>query len=151
MNIIASSAATELIVLGLAPGEPLLESIQRALVEKDIRSGVVISGIGTLKNLRMHYILHTDFPAADEIVNIVRPLELVNVSGVIADGQPHLHVTVSCGQNEVWSGHLEEGSIVAYLAEIAILKCTDLDMVRSLDPSRNIKLLARKPLLRTQD
>ena len=115
MNVLSSSAATELIVLGLAPGEMLLESIQRALAEKDVRNGVVVSGIGTLKNLRMHYILHTDFPAADEIVNIVRPLELVSVSGVIADGEPHLHVTVSCGQKEVWSGHLEEGSEVAKL------------------------------------
>ena len=105
----------------------------------------MISGIGTLKNLRMHYILHTDFPAADEIVNIVRPLELVNVSGAIADGTPHLHVTVSSGQNEVWSGHLEDGSVVAYLAEIAILKCNDLRMIRCPDPTRNIKLLARKP------
>ncbi len=145
MNIIASSAATELIVLGLAPGELLLESIQRAVVEKDIRNGVVVSGIGTLKNLRMHYILHTDFPATDEIVNIVKPLELVNVSGAIADGEPHLHVTVSCGQNEVWSGHLEEGSVVGYLAEVAILKCNDLQMVRCPDPVRKIKLLARKP------
>ncbi len=144
MNIIPSSAPTELIVLGLAPDELLLESIQRAVVEKDIRNGVVISGIGTLKNLRMHYILHTDFPATDEIVNIVKPLELVNVSGAIADGQPHLHVTVSCGQNEVWSGHLEDGSVVACLAEIAILKCNDLQMVRRPDPVRNIKLLARK-------
>ena len=145
MNVLSSSAATELIVLGLAPGELLLESIQRALAEKDVRNGAVVSGIGTLKNLLMHYILHTNFPAADEIVNIVRPLELVSVSGVVADGQPHLHVTVSCGQDEVWSGHLEEGSEVAYLAEIAILKCNDLQMTRSLDPERNIRLLARKP------
>jgi len=145
MNVLSSSAATELIVLGLAPGEMLLESIQQALAEKDVRNGAVVSGIGTLKNLRMHYILHTNFPAADEIVNIVRPLELVSVSGVVADGQPHLHVTVSCGQDEVWSGHLEEGSEVAYLAEIAILKCNDLQMTRSLDPDRKIRLLARKP------
>jgi predicted DNA-binding protein with PD1-like motif len=144
MNLISSSAPAELIILGLAPGEMLLESIQRAVAEKDIRNGVVISGIGTLKNLRMHYILHTDFPPADEIVNIVRPLELVSVSGVIADGQPHLHVTVSCGQEDVWAGHLEEGSEVAYLAEIAVLKCNDLRLTRCLEPDLRIRLLAEK-------
>jgi predicted DNA-binding protein with PD1-like motif len=141
MNVISSTASTELIVLGLAPGEMLLESIQQAAAARDIRDGVVISGIGTLKNLRMHYILHTDFPPDDEIVNIVRPLELVSVAGLIADGQPHLHVSVSCGQNEVWCGHLEEGSEVAYLAEIAILKCNDLPMTRRLDERRKIRLL----------
>ena len=144
MNIISSAAATELIVLGIQPGEMLLEAIQQAIAQKDIRNGVVISGIGTLKNLRMHYILHTDFPPEDEIVNIVRPLELVSVSGVIADGQPHLHVAVSCGQAEVWSGHLEEGSEVAYLAEVAILKCNELQMARHLDADRKIRLLGPK-------
>jgi predicted DNA-binding protein with PD1-like motif len=141
MNIISSSAGSELVVLGLGPGEMLLESIQRAVAETDIRNGVVVSGIGTLKNLRMHYILHTDFPPADEIENIVGPLELVSVSGVIADGQPHLHVVVSCKQEQVWSGHLEDGSEVAYLAEIAILKCNDLRMARHADERRKIKLL----------
>lgn len=142
MNVMSSTAATELIVLGLGPGEMLLESIRQAVTDRQVTDGVVVSGIGTLKNLRMHYILDTGFPPKDEIVDIVRPLELVSVSGVIADGQPHLHVVVSCGQEEVWAGHLEDGSEVAYLAEVALLKCPDLPMARVLDTDRKIKLLA---------
>ena len=144
MNVLASDASTELVIVALQPGEMLLECIREALAEKYVRNGVVISGIGTLKNLRMHYILHTDFPAEDTIVNIERPLELVAVSGIIADGEAHLHVTVSCGQTEVWCGHLEPGSEVAYLAEIAILKCNDLAMVRQADEGRRVKLLGPK-------
>ena len=144
MNVLSSDAGTELVVVALQPGEMLLESIQQALAEKDVRNGVVISGIGTLKNLRMHYILHTDFPAEDTIVNIQRPLELVSVSGIIADGEPHLHVAVSCGQTEVWCGHLEPGSEVLYLAEIAILKCNALAMTRRLDAQRQVSLLGAK-------
>ena len=144
MNVLSCDAGTELVVVALAPGEMLLESIQEALTEKDVRNGVVISGIGTLKNLRMHYILHTNFPPDDKIVNIERPLELVSVSGIVADGEAHLHVAVSCGQDEVWCGHLEPGSEVAYLAEIAILKCNDLAMARRLDERRQVKLLGPK-------
>ena len=106
-----------------------------------MRNGVVVSGIGTLKNLRMHYITRTDFPPADEVVDIARPLELLSVSGIIADGEPHLHVVVSCGMEEVYAGHLEDRSEVAYLAEIAMLKCEGLEMARRMDPARGIRLL----------
>ena len=144
MNVVSGAGRMDMLVVGLAPGEMLLESVRKALADNDVRNGVVVSGIGTLKNLRMHYIRHTDFPPADEIVTIARPLELLSVSGVIADGEPHLHVVVSCGRDEVYAGHLEDRSEVAYLAEIAILKCNDLQMVRRLDAARGIRLLGPK-------
>lgn len=144
MNVISSSGATELIALGIQPGEMLLESIQQACRDRDIRNGVVISGIGTLKTCHMHYIEHTDFPPADRFYRLAKPLELLSVSGLIADGQPHLHIVVSCGQGEVYAGHLEPQSEVAYLAEIAILKCNDLAMTRRRDDRRKISLLAAK-------
>ena len=81
MNVMSSAADMELIVLDLQPGQMLLESIRRAVDQESIRNGLVVSGIGTLKNLRMHYIAHTDFPLRDELVNIERPLELLSVSG----------------------------------------------------------------------
>lgn len=144
MNVMSYTGPTEIVVVGLGPGEMLLESIRQAVVDGDIRNGVVVSGVGTLKNLHMHYITHTDFPPKDEFVNIERPLELVSVSGLIADGEPHLHVSVSCGRDEVYCGHLEPGSEVAYLAEIAIVKCNGLEMARHLDEERKIKLLGPK-------
>jgi hypothetical protein len=74
----------------------------------------------------------------------VKPLELLSVNGIIADGEPHLHVVVSSGRDEVYAGHLEEKSEVAYLAEIAILKSNDLNLIRRLDEQRKIKLLGKK-------
>jgi len=145
VNVIKSSGPTELIALGIQPGEMLLESIRAACEEHDIRNGAVVSGIGTLKTCHMHYIEHTDFPPKDHFYHLDKPLELLSVSGLIADGEPHLHIVVSCGWEEVYAGHLEPGSEVAYLAEIAILKCNDLAMVRHLDAERRIKLLAKKP------
>ena len=144
MNVISSDASTELIAVGIQPGEMLLESIRQAVKDKDVQNGVVVSGVGTLKNLHMHYITHTDFPPTDEFVNIERPLELLSVSGIIADGEPHLHVVVSCKTEGVWAGHLEDNSEVAYLAEIAILKCNELNLARHLDGERKVKLLGPK-------
>ena len=141
MNVIQYRGPMELVVIGLEPGEMLLESINEAIREHDILNGVVVSGIGTLKNLHMHFITHTDFPPADEFVNIAEPLELVSVSGIIADGRPHLHVAVSCKDRQTWCGHLEPGSEVAYLAEIVILKCNQMRLTRRLDPDRKVSLL----------
>ena len=143
MNVIQSDAATQLIAIGLAPDEGLLESICDAVEQYDIRNGVVVSGAGTLKVATMHYIDDTDFPPTEGFFTLEKPLELVSISGIIADGQPHLHMVVSCRDEGVWAGHLEPGCVVAYLAEIGILKCNHLEMTRFAD-ERSIKLLGPK-------
>ncbi|HUU09143.1 MAG TPA: PPC domain-containing DNA-binding protein [Phycisphaerae bacterium] len=144
MKTLEHAGAAQVVVVALEPGEMLLESIQEAVRKHDIRNGVVISGIGTLKTCQMHYITHTEFPPKDRNFTIAEPLELVSVSGIIADGEPHLHIVLSCGESEVWAGHLEPKSEVAYLAEIAILKFNALEMTRRLDPERKVKLLGPK-------
>ena len=92
----------------------------------------------------MHYILHTDFPPEDAIFTLEQPLELLSVSGIIADGEPHLHGVVSHKDNEAKGGHIEPGCEVAYLAEIVIHKFNSLKLVRHLDKERSVKLLGSK-------
>ena len=144
MKTMRHSGATEVVIIALEPGELLLESIREAVRARGIKSGAVVSGIGTLKTCRMHYINDVAFPPADTVFSLEKPLELLSINGLIADGEPHLHIVVSCGSNEVYAGHLEEASEVAYLAEIAILAFNDLPMARHLDPQRRIRLLGPK-------
>jgi hypothetical protein len=144
LKTIPYTGPIEVIVLALGPGELLLESINEAIREHDIQNGVVVSGIGTLKTCRMHYILHTDFPPKDAIFTLQQPLELLSVSGVIADGEPHLHGVVSYADQEAKGGHIEPGCEVAYLAEIVIHKYPALRLQRRRDPERKIKLLGPK-------
>ena len=141
MHVIPYKGEVEFITIGLGPGELLLESIQKAIKQYDIQNGVIISGIGTFKTCRMHYITTTDIPPADAIYTLEKPLELNSISGIIANGEPHLHISVSSGENEAYGGHLELGSELAYLAEITILKCNDHKLVRKLDPETNVNLL----------
>ena len=144
MEVMPYAGKTELVTIGFKPGEMLLESIQAAIQSQGITNGAVVSGIGTLKTCRMHYIVHTEFPPKDHIFLLSKPLELLSVSGLIADGEPHLHIVVSCGEDEVYGGHLHEGSEVLYLAEIAILVFNQHKMVRQPDPERKVKLLRQK-------
>jgi predicted DNA-binding protein with PD1-like motif len=144
MNIMQYKGQAETVIIGFGPGEMLLESIRAACAKAKIVNGVVVSGVGTLKTCRMHYIKHTDFPPQDVFFTVKKPLELVSVSGIIADGEPHLHIVISCADKEVWAGHLEDGSEIAYLAEIAILKSNGLRLERHLDEKRRIKLIGPK-------
>lgn len=141
MHVIPYRGEVEFITIGLGPGELLLESIQEAIKQYDIQNGVVISGIGTFKICRMHYITKTEMPPEDAIYTLEKPLELNAISGIIADGEPHLHISVSCGEHEAYGGHLEPGSELAYLAEITILKCNDHRLIRKPDASSTVKLL----------
>lgn len=129
-NVLVGS---ETIVIGMHPGDLLLESIREAIAQYAVHSGVIVSGIGTLKSCRMHYVNHTEFPPEDKFFEIREPLELSSVSGVIADGIPHPHIVVSCREDKVWGGHLEEGSEVLYLGEVVILKFSSPVLTRRPD------------------
>ncbi len=134
----------EVVVVGIAPGEMLLETIEAAIKEHGVQNGAVVSGIGTLKVARMHHIEHDRFPPDDRIFIVEKPLEVSSISGIIADGKPHLHMTV--GYRDEWSiaGHLEPGSEVLYLAEVVILRFDGLKLDRHFDAERRISLLGKK-------
>lgn len=141
MNIIPYTGPTEIFCLGFGPDELLFEGIEAACREKDIRFGAVISGIGALKRARLHHIEHTGFPPNDIIFTVDKPLELLSVNGLIVEHFPHLHVALSSGRTETYGGHLEPGSIVAYLSEIAIMKFNDAFMQRKYLEDLKIKVL----------
>lgn len=143
MIAIPNAQSPEVLVIGMQAGDRLLESIQDACARHGVRNGVVVSGIGTLKNVRIHYITDIRLPPTEGFVNVEKPLELLSMSGVIADGAPHLHVTVSCMKEPAFGGHLEPGSEIAYLAEVVILKFAGLEMCRRAD-ANGIKLLGPK-------
>jgi len=148
MRIIESREQPNLIALGLGPGEKLLESINETIKNNEIRDGVVISGIGTLKRCHMHYVNTTSFPAENHFYVVEEPLEIGSISGIIADYEAHLHMTVGCRDQRTYAGHLEEGCEVLYLAEILVMKLRDMRLERRIDPRYGVSLLsARDPLL----
>ena len=141
MKVIRGRGKASFAFVGMGPGEMLLESITRAARQAGIRNGAVIAGAGTLKKLRMHFVTHDRFPPSDRFVTVRKPLELTSLSGVIAGGEPHLHVTVSWKDRRVWAGHLEPGSEVLYLAEAALVGIGGTMLRRRLDKARKIRLL----------
>ncbi len=125
-----SEGAATAHVLQFDPGDLLLEGIREFIAASGIRTGAVVSGVGTLRDATMHMVTTTGFPPV-EVFPVTRDtaLELISLQGVIADGVPHIHMTVSTERAAV-GGHLEEGCVVLYLAEVVVLEFSGLSLTR---------------------
>ncbi len=140
MNIIRDIKIPGAIAIYVEPGRMLLEEITQ--VAEQIKNGVVISGIGTLKSCKLHCITGTSFPPTEEFITLEdEPLELVSLQGIIADGKPHLHAVVSKGFKQNYSGHLEESCEVLYLAEILLIPFENKKLTRRLNTDLGVAVL----------
>jgi len=125
-----------LFILNLEPGDLLLESIKKFVQENFIKHGCVISGIGTLKKLRYHRVLNTNYVPENEYLTIEGAIELSALQGLIINYEPHLHFVAS-DLEKTYSGHLEDGCEVLYLSEILLLPLEDIKLKRIPD-KRNV-------------
>jgi len=121
------------VVVKLEPDDGALKAIRRACDEHDVDTGAVVSGIGTFKHLNVHYVHTTEFPEDQTERNTTLSLEgaweVTSIQGVIADSDPHLHVTAFDGDRTV-GGHLEEGCTVHLLGEVLIERVPGLELTR---------------------
>ena len=140
MDIFDGGRLGEIFTLRLDQGEDVLGSIEAAAREKDIHSGIVLSGIGTLDRAQVHYITGTGYPAVDKFVEYEGPIELVSIDGIIAEHTPHLHTCISI-EDKTYMGHLEPGCRVLYLAEIAIARLEGVRLRRRPHPDTSVNTL----------
>ena len=144
MNVVKSKDG-KLIAIGLGPDEKLLESVKEVIRAHGIRDGAVVSGIGTLKRCHMHYVNTTGFPAENRFYVVEEPLEIVAISGLIADHEPHLHMAAGCRDQRAYVGHVEDGCVVLYLAELMIMRTEGMCLKREIDPRNGVSLLKARP------
>jgi len=129
-----------IIVLRGDRGEDLLETIETSTRSNHVTNGVILSAIGTLENCRIHRVTSEKLPPEEEYVDMDGPLEINSVSGVIADGRLHAHISVSNGKG-TYGGHLEPGSRILYLAEIVVAEITGVSFNRVPDVATGLRLL----------
>ena len=132
------------IVIHLQMGEDVLESIKAIITKEGIKSGLVLTGYGTLDIARFHYITHTNLPPTDKFKIMRGPLELISMHGVIASGEPHIHFTFS-DDEKAYGGHLEPGCRTLYLCDIVIAELEDIDMTFVVDPNTKLRGLTMEP------
>lgn len=130
-------------VLQLDQGDDLLGSILDFVEQSGLRTGAVVSGIGTLDRCTLHMVTTTGYPPVEVFPTWTdTPLELVGMQGAIADGKPHIHMTVS-DRDQATGGHLEPGCRILYLAEVVIQEYSGLDLTR-VENRHGIPMLTRR-------
>ncbi|MBX6771376.1 MAG: DNA-binding protein [Chloroflexi bacterium] len=129
------------VVVALRPGELLLESIRATAYQANIHSGIVLSGIGSLTRARIHTVASNDYPPDNQYLELPGPLEVVQFGGIIAEYEPHVHISLWDQAKHFHGGHLEDGCEILALAEIAILRLPTLRLARRALDSTGIQFL----------
>lgn len=139
--VAGGARAGEIVVVRLAYGELLLESIQEICKKRRIRDGVILTGFGSLTDIAVSGAVGASFPPR-KFYQRTRPrgVEILAMSGVIADYHVHCHLVLS-DRNQAFGGHLERGCRVLSLAEIALMRVTGVKLARLVDATTGQKLL----------
>jgi len=152
----ATGGLGKAVVARLGPDCDLLKSIEEVAESENIRSGIILSGAGslsqvTLRNVRL---FPDEFPIMDRdrvFIPKKEPLELLSLSGNIArkdDGIfVHCHITISSGldDGQAYGGHLIEGCLVFSTCEIIVVEITGLTMRRNIDTETRVTELFFEP------
>lgn len=121
----------------------LLESIIEVIQKYDVRDGEVLVTAGSVQDCPYHYVTST----AQKPVNAYRtakgPLEILQAGGLIANGEPHIHIGLSSPGKGAVGGHLERGCRVLYLAEVTIFKYAGEALTRG-ENENGVSLLRAK-------
>jgi len=141
-EIFGGAQVAEVYRVRLDRGDLLLETIQQVIRENHIADGAVLTAVGSLGECTYHRINSTGERPVDEFLTVKEPLEILNINGMIADGEPHLHLTMS-GAKGAFGGHLEKGCRVLYRAELTIARFSGPPLARKPN-QEGVPLLQRK-------
>lgn len=131
-------------VLRLDAGEELFESFRGFATRQKVRAGIVVEGIGMLREATLGYWDGRQYAPHEMTV----PHELVALHGSIAevDGAPslHLHAALAGPDHRVIGGHLLRG-VVGVLVETYVTTFPERRFGRPLDESLGLRALDLAP------
>jgi len=126
---------SNIVIVRLDDGEDFFESMEKVVKSCEIESGMILSGIGQLKNFELGYFDGEKYVKK----TFEKPMELVSMHGSIAETF-HIHCTLSDEKQRVYGGHLFKG-IVSVVNELMILKLNKIRLKREKDKKTGLKTL----------
>lgn len=121
-EVFTGGQIAEIIRLRLDRDEMLLESILDTIKKHKIEDGAVLTAAGTLQSCTFHAVANMKATPEDKMMTRQGPLEILSLNGIIAGGEPHLHMTLGDNEGRALGGHIEPGCKVLYRAEITIAR-----------------------------
>ena len=98
----------------LKRGEDLMESIKAVCAEKNIKAGVVLSGVGCIMKGRIRD------ASGVKIREITEHCEIVSLNGTVSAQRCHIHIALSKEDLSTIGGHLCVGCIVNTTCELVL-------------------------------
>ena len=98
----------------LKRGEDLMESIKEVCARKNIRAGVVLSGVGCILKGRIRD------ASGVTIREISNHCEIVSLNGTVSAQRCHIHIALSKENLSTIGGHLCPGCIVNTTCELVL-------------------------------
>ena len=135
-----SEEENEIIVVKMDNGENLFDSLNSVIEKHDIKSALILSGIGMLKDFEIGYYNGSEY----ENKRFEDPMELLSMHGSIAKGQEnkiHIHVSLASSDNTTFGGHLMNAR-VCMLNEIILRKLNKITLSRKLNEKSGLLELA---------
>jgi predicted DNA-binding protein with PD1-like motif len=131
--ITQSTEIKRLVLVRINPGEDILISMRKAVDENDIKTALIIGGLGSLQSFHYHVVTSCDLPPEEGYPKEEGPYDICTMTGLVIDGRVHAHITFS-DIEKVQGGHLEEGCraltfSVVVLAETPDAKLTGWDKI----------------------
>ncbi|MFP4000561.1 MAG: PPC domain-containing DNA-binding protein [Thermoplasmata archaeon] len=129
----------KIIVAKLDDGSDFFESLKEIMSEIDQDCGVLVTGIGMLRNFKLGY--YNMESGEYEFEKYEKPMELVSVNGSITeDVSIHMHAELADEDHQVIGGHLKEAE-VCNVNEITMIVFDELKMTKKYDKELDTDLL----------
>lgn len=138
-----SKEGKNIVIIQLFPDEEVNNKLKEACIKHDIKTAVIISGIGQLKNAKIGY-----FKGRGNytLKKFYKHLEILSLTGNICKQEGeyilHLHAVLGNEEKNAIGGHFFEG-IISVTGEVILLK-TDLDFQRKTDRETGLQTLYLK-------
>jgi predicted DNA-binding protein with PD1-like motif len=120
----------DVIRIRLDRGDLLLETILDTIKTYDIQDGAVLTAVGSLQECTYHGVVTLAEKPEQKFTTRKEAMEILNINGIIAAGEPHLHMTLSTTSG-AFGGHLEKGCKVLYRAELTIARFSGVRLART--------------------
>ena len=119
-----------IVVLRLKYDADLLAGIEKMVKQEQIRNGVILAAIGSLRGYQIDQISNRDFPSKNAMEsNPTSPAELVGMNGYIIAGRLHAHITLATPEKAI-AGHLQYNTRVFTSAIVTIAVTNDSNFNR---------------------
>ncbi len=146
----AQGTIKRVIALRLKPETDLLLGLTEACRRAGINNGVILSAIGSLKDVQFCDVVEIPTAAGygyGEVLHLTGPIELTNASGIICHDDEgvtnlHVHLTLTDRHGNAHGGHLVEGTQVLLTTDVIIGEIEGIIMGRKFDEKYQVPLFA---------